>query len=99
MRRVDQETYIGPCRRVAQRPRLRHRRRVDRAHASPPSLQSLFAQGVLAHRLGIADQPRWRLRIRAALDLADRLGDSRMATAFQALDAATRVFEGPEFVQ
>jgi hypothetical protein len=99
MRWVDQETYIGPCRRVAQRPRLRHRRSLDRAHASPPSLQSLLAQGALAYRLGIADQPRWRMRINAALDLSDRLGDPSMVSAFQALRSAASAIEGPEFVQ
>lgn len=86
MQWVDHETYVGPCRRIAQRPHLMHRRRMNRAQPGPPDLRLLLAQVGLAVRLGgdVANRPQTRMRVDAALDLADRLGDGRMLAAFQA---------------
>lgn len=87
---MDHNTYVGPCRRVAQRPHLHHRRRTNCALSSPPKPQVLLAQIRFARRLGgdVAGRTRTVMRIEAGLDLAERLGDRRMAEAFRSLRIA-----------
>lgn len=90
MQWVDHNTYIGPCRRVAQRPHLQHRRRKNCALSSPPNPRLLLAQIDFAGCLGsdAAGRTRTVLRIEAGLDLAERLGDRQMAEAFRSLRTA-----------
>jgi len=92
MQWVDEESYVGLCRRVAQRPHLLHRRRADRAQR-PPCLQELHIQVQLDYQLGdhAANRPRTRMRILAGVDLAERLGDREMSFAFGALRDAVPV--------
>lgn len=87
MQWVDHNTYIGPCRRVAQRPHLQHRRRKNCALASPPNTRMLLAQVTFARHLGSEATGRTRtvMRIEAGIDLAERLGDRQMANAFRSL--------------
>lgn len=89
MQWVDHNTYIGPCRRVAQRPHLQHRRRRNSALSSPPNPRVLLAQITFARYLGneAARRTRTVMRIEAGLDLAERLGDRQMAEAFRLLRA------------
>lgn len=90
MQWVDHNTYIGPCRRVAQRPHLHHRRRKNCAMSTPPNPRALLAQIALARRAGnqAAVRAEIKMRIEAGLDLAERLGDRPMVAAFRALRAA-----------
>lgn len=90
MQWVDQETYVGVCRRVTQRPYLMQRRRRNRAQPAPPDPRTLFSQVAFAYRLGegALATDHARLRLEAGIDLANRLGDRRMSQAFQSLSAA-----------
>jgi hypothetical protein len=87
MQWVDQETYVGPCRRVTQRAFLLQRRRRNCARPSPPDPRVLLNQ--IAHDLELEEgapmRARAMLRLAAGLDLADRLGDRPMKEAFRAL--------------
>lgn len=90
MQWVDEETYVGVCRRVTQRPFLMQRRRRNRAQPAPPNLRILFSQVTFAFQLveGAFATEHSRLRLEAGLDLANRLGDRRMKQAFQSFSAA-----------
>lgn len=87
---VDHETYVGPCRRIAQRPHLRHRRRNNCARPVAPSPRALFAQVAFAKRLG-QNGLRTAMRIEAGVDLAERIGDRAIAEAFMMLRAECSV--------
>lgn len=95
MQWVDQEAYVGPCRRVAQRPHLQHRRRKNHAQQSAPNPRLLFAQVTFARRLAreTAGSTRTVMRIEAGVDLAERVGDLQMAEAFRALRTADLLIE------
>lgn len=95
MQWVDQETYVGPCRRVAQRPHLRRRRRKNHAQQSAPNPRLLFAQVAFACQLGpeTAGSTRTVMRIEAGIDLAERVGDLQMVKAFGVLRTCYQLTE------
>lgn len=95
MQWVDQEAYVGPCRRVAQRPHLQHRRRRNHAQQSAPNPRLLFAQVAFACQLGreTAGSVRTVMRIEAGIDLAERVGDLQMVEAFRVLRACDPLAE------
>lgn len=94
MQWVDHEAYVGPCRRVARRPHLQHRRRKNYAQPSAPNPRLLFAQVAFARQLGReAGGARTIMRIEAGVDLAERVGDLQIAEAFRALRTADLLTE------
>ncbi len=89
MKRIDEETYVGACRRTAARTGLLQRRRRDRAHPTPPPLERLLRQ------LSSAEpSARNRMRLQAAIDLASRLDDRPMQHTFRHLETAMRETPG-----
>lgn len=96
MQWVDHNTYVGPCRRVAQRPHLQHRRRNNCALSSPPNPRLLLAQIDFARYLGgdVARRTRTVMRIEAGLDLAERLGDRQMVKTFLSLRSTEAALGG-----
>lgn len=90
MQWVDQENYVGPCRRVTRRGTLHHRRRVNKAEPSPPQLHTLLAEALQARELGcdVLKSRRVQQRVCAGIDLAARLGDQRSRVVFETLNAA-----------
>lgn len=87
MQWVDHETYVGPCRRIAQRPHLRHRRRKNIAQPFAPNPRELCRHVTFAQQLGQGCSARTLMRIEAGIDLADRLGDQHLAGTFRQLRA------------
>lgn len=92
MQWVDQENYVGPCRRVTRRATLQHRRRVNKARSSPPQLHALLAEVAQARDMGcgVFKSGRVQQRVRAGIDLAARLGDERSLRVFETLSLAAQ---------
>lgn len=87
---IESDTYIGPCRRAGKKLRLFNRRRADET-ANDPSIQSLLRQ-LRSNAQDLTDETkrrRFKLRLRATIDLANRQRLRQTANILSKMDAET----------